>query len=32
MHEPHVLDFVVFGSGNPGVVTLDYDIDVTVDR
>jgi ABC-2 type transport system ATP-binding protein len=31
LHAPHVLDFVVFGTAGAGVVTLDYELEATVE-
>ncbi len=31
LHSPHVLDFVVFGDGTSGVVSLDHDFTATVE-
>jgi ABC-type polysaccharide/polyol phosphate transport system ATPase subunit len=32
LHSPHVLDFVVFGHPAAGIVSLDHDVSVKVDR
>lgn len=31
LHAPHVLDFVVFGTAGAGVVSLDYELEATVE-